>query len=100
MGYYTKFDLTTIPDDYNAEIYEKEVRSYTDYSDLFGDAIKWYTHQEDMKKLSKKFPEIVFCLSGEGEESGDIWKEYYQNGKIFKTVAKIVFEDFDPEKLE
>lgn len=33
---------------------------------------KWYENKLDMEKLSSKFPEVEFILSGEGEENGDI----------------------------
>ena len=40
------------------------------------DSCKWYEHEEDLKPLSKKFPDVMFTLFGEGEESGDIWRKY------------------------
>ena len=36
-----------------------------------------------MLKLSLEFPEYVFILDGEGEESGDIWRSFYKNGKMY-----------------
>lgn len=35
---------------------------------------KWYDWQKDMEKLAKKFPNILFLLHGDGEESDDIWE--------------------------
>jgi hypothetical protein len=63
------------------------------------DTMKWYGHSEDMRKLSCEFPTALFTLSGEGEESGDIWRKYYKGGKCQIAQAEIKMADFDPEKL-
>lgn len=34
---------------------------------------KWYENEDEMLELSQEFPEVLFKLHGEGEESGDIW---------------------------
>ena len=36
---------------------------------------KWYDHDEDMIKLSLRFPDYTFILEGEGEENGDLWRQ-------------------------
>lgn len=64
------------------------------------DEAKWYNHEEEIQRLSKEFPETLFYLHGEGEETGDIWDKYFLNGKIQKCYAKIVIPDFDITKLE
>lgn len=46
--------------------------------------VKWYTHEEDMKILARKFPTATFILHGEGEDQGDIWEELYE-GNISKS---------------
>lgn len=66
----------------------------------FGDSCKWYRHDEDMKRISRKYPDTIFILEGKGEESGDIWKKYYLNGKCQKSEAVITFEEFDESKLQ
>jgi len=53
-----------------------------------------------MRQYSLKHPNTLFKLSGEGEESGDIWQEYYLNGKMQLVTAQIVFDDFDESKLK
>lgn len=61
--------------------------------------VTWYKHREDMKRLSSIIENVVFELSGEGDDAGDIWKEYYLNGKIQICEAKITFDEFDENKL-
>jgi hypothetical protein len=64
------------------------------------DSCKWYEHEEDMRKLSALFPDVLFTLSGEGEESGDIWKMYVKGGKSHSVSAEIVLPEFDETKLK
>lgn len=35
--------------------------------------VKWYNHEEELKAMGKKFPEVTFELMGEGEDRYDIW---------------------------
>jgi hypothetical protein len=64
------------------------------------DSCKWYEHDEDMKRLSNRFPTVLFTLEGKGEESGDIWIKYFKGGKSQRVNAKIVFDPYDESKLE
>mgnify|MGYP000905669934 CR=1 FL=1 len=99
MGYYTRHKLEIVSGDDFVTDYEQEITDIKDYSSLFDDEIKWCDCEEDMKAYSKNHPNVVFCINGEGEESRDIWKAYFQNGKMFKTKAKLMFEEFSTEKL-
>jgi hypothetical protein len=60
---------------------------------------KWYEHVEEMKKMSLAFPNVLFTLAGEGEESGDVWRKYFLNGKVQVSKIKMEFDPFDPIKL-
>lgn len=122
MGYYTTFELTTKNNKYKVSdiaSYMKKAANETDKyypfkhcldEYLFEDGIsdiemdsydccKWYGHHEEMIELSKQFPETVFCLYGDGEESGDTWYEYYKNGKSQYCPAKITYDEYDENKL-
>lgn len=66
----------------------------------FYDECKWYEHDKHMREVSKNNPGTIFILEGEGEESGDIWKKYYLNGKCQEARAIITFEPFDEKKLK
>jgi hypothetical protein len=99
MGYYTRFELTVISGSDGITDYKKEIETIVDYDYLFSDEVKWYDHEKDMKKYSESHPKVLFLLEGEGEEPGDIWKAYFQNGKMFKTKAELRFESFSIDKL-
>ncbi len=63
------------------------------------EAVKWYEHEDDMKRLSFQFPDTLFRLSGEGEEPGDIWVKYFKDGKMQAMKAEIKFADFNEADL-
>ena len=65
-----------------------------------GEECKWYRHEDDMKAFSLKHPEALFKISGEGEESLDLWCEYYKNGKVQVCKAIITFPQFNSDLLE
>jgi len=63
------------------------------------DSCKWYDHDEDMRAISNACPGVLFALSGDGEESGDIWTSYYLDGKGHTEKAQIIVAPFDATKL-
>ena len=63
------------------------------------DASKWYDNEKEMLELSKEFPDILFKLHGVGEESEDIWNEYFMSGKSQYCKAEFVIPPFDRDKL-
>ena len=104
MGYYTAFSMETDKPE-NLWLIQ-EFRKYSigaDYAvDLDGeytDTTKWYKWKDEAIEFSKLYPDILFCISGEGEESGDIWKAYFQNGKHQICQARIVFDPYDISKM-
>ena len=101
MGYYTTYTLSATQGHDNQEEIEEKLQQMSGYSIGFGrnDPCKWYIHEQDMKELSKIYPETTFLLEGQGEESEDIWRKYFKNGKKQVCKAKIVFPAFDESKL-
>lgn len=100
MGYVTNFEISARVN--NVDIDDSIL------TDIISDATgvnwfkcsyhgKWYTHEEDMIKLSKKYPDYAFEINGVGEEYPDIWRLYAKNGKIKKVQAII---SFPPVELE
>lgn len=107
MSYYTRFSLEVraVCVERQEEIIE-DLRQSNDCAALALDengntenSCKWYSHSKDMKEFSKKYPDKVFELSGEGEESGDLWKAYYWNGKEQMCRAVLVYPSYDPKKF-
>lgn len=64
------------------------------------EAGKWYEHQHDMLAFSARHSNILFTLHGEGEESDDIWNEYYLNGKVQVAKAQIQIAPFSMAALK
>lgn len=63
------------------------------------DHIKWYDCDSDMRDFSKRYPNVLFEIIGDGENSEDHWKCYYLNGKCQREDVEIKFPDFDESKL-
>lgn len=97
MGYCTRFECDVYkktdedkfirPKDFHWEIVHKRVQNEykRSWGDLFGDELKWYGYKDDMIKLSTEFNDLYFNLSGYGEESGDVWKQVFHNGKVIAS---------------
>ena len=115
MGYYTIYSLDVLVnlEDILEEDYDEnkadiimhlrdtcEGAEYAlDDNGKSGEKIKWYDHEEDIGNFSKLYPNQVFKLEGEGEESGDIWIKYFSNGKMQECPAIISFDNYDKGKL-
>lgn len=105
MGYNTYFDLSV---DKNADVIDAHIKS-ADNDDLhyhlesydgeWSGYGKWYDHEEDMKVLSATFPDVLFTLKGDGEETNDLWIKYFKNGKMQVATAIITYEPFDESRL-
>lgn len=106
MGYNTNFELTLDSrlEEYKTylalecESYLKDLYEYTGI--FYGNGWKWYNHEEDIRKVSLRFPDVLFTLHGVGEEYPDIWIKYFKNGKMQRRDAIITFEPFDPTEFE
>ena len=104
MGYYTKYDITMYPRmndedelkvmrEIASKIYNEDPTTISDDEAkwCFDEHMKWYNHVNDMLDISKKFPNITFVLEGEGEENGDLWVKYFNNGEVEECFAEIVY---------
>lgn len=106
MGYNTEYCLeiknhTDEDLDYLDFMLQKEDCAVTVNGESYGET-KWYEHEEDLKKISTKFPGLILQLDGEGEESGDIWRKYFKDGKMqsANTKVEIIHEPFNEDLLE
>jgi hypothetical protein len=103
MGYYTQFDLTADVDEDKLKIILQDLQNTSEEAELAFDEYereaKWYEWCAEMKEFSSKYPDVLFTLTGIGEEPLDIWKCYFKNGKFQHENAEINFAEFDPDKL-
>ncbi len=96
MGYYTSFELAA--DDSNTEKHVAEIAEQKEFNP-FEDACKWGWHDRDMKAHSRKYPGVVFSLTGKGQGGGN-WRNYYKNGKVQEVGATITYGEYDESRLE
>jgi len=126
MGYYTDFsmeiydsdgqcvigtihserdihDIVMYPEQHRTDVVEalRYIKEHSDeYYGLLGEErCTWYDHQDEMKKVSNNYPDLVFILHGEGEEQGDIWTAYFCNGKCEKILPELKWPHFDMIKF-
>lgn len=109
MGYRTYFEIEVIAEGLSDKAIQNQ---YKKIAKIIGDDnildehgrteedIKWYSYEEDMRKHSSKNRDILFLLSGQGEESTDLWKAYFLNGKMQSCPAIITYDEFDESKLK
>ena len=101
MGYYTKYELKSDPDIIGTTEFKEKFNKICGWSSyVLEESLKWYRHEENMREISKSYSATLFLLSGEGEESGDIWRKYFWNGKMQYCEAIVTFEEFDVLKLK
>lgn len=116
MGYYTYYSMEvrhiTNEEQYNAiieELKKIELYAFDDHYGVFNDSeyyentndawfesyeeTRWYSHEYDMIKLSKQFPNVTFKLHGEGEERDDMWNKYFRNGECEECHAHIRYDN-------
>jgi hypothetical protein len=111
MGYYTNFQLTVFEGTADMDAVRialghvmglpSEESPFENDGDCIttADSLKWYDHDDDCAEMSTQFPNVVFKLHGEGEETGDLWDAYYKDGKCQICRAKAVYPPYDPTKM-
>ena len=111
MGYITQYSLTVVRMSDKSPISDEDLANIIKnpkYDLLYplqedgtcNEPCKWYDHEENMRALSKDYPDLLFELHGVGEENDDMWYTYFNNGKMQHCPAIIQYEDFDPKKLK
>jgi|GEM_PF-2210826 hypothetical protein len=87
MGYRTRFEATVFPS--NAmELFLDRLESTVRDGEFVrerlaeeGEGMKWYDCEDDMCKVTKGQPYAVM-IDGEGEESADVWRALFRDGKL------------------
>lgn len=103
MAYYTVFNLTVDPE--NNDIIEDFRKNPNAEMALTAEGdpneeAKWYNSDEDLINFSLKYPNHLFTLEGVGQENGDMWRLYCQNGKFKRLAVEIKWPDFDLSMLQ
>ena len=110
MGYYTYFNfcvqdfetLEYIDLKKQDEIFEELNKKYeiTDVDDRDFTA-HWYDIDENMKEFSKKYPEYLFKIYGEGEDGSlDTYIKYFHNGKMQFCQGSLVYDEINKDVLK
>lgn len=86
MGYYTNYSLSVLNDrgaDLTILKNELNEKFGEDLIDDNGETeeIKWYSWEEDMLELSKKYPDMLIEIRGDGEEGDDFWEARFKDGQ-------------------
>lgn len=94
--------MKTVTIDVLKTVEKERLHSYPEstLAAMFSDTRKWYEWEQDMKIISKTYPEILFCLIGDGENNEDMWYAYFQKGKVQICTAIITYDEFDEAKLQ
>ena len=62
----------------------------------YGNKVRWEHHNDDMVQTSTKWPEVVFRLTGHGEND-EKWVTYYRGGNYYTDYVDI--PPFDEAKM-
>ena len=97
MGYQTYYRLSLEPLD-EAKLVEvieaEEMLGIFDHEGNATDWYKWYEYRKDMIAISRRYPDLIFCLEGEGEDREDNWIEFFQDGSFKRLEPEILWPRF------
>lgn len=97
MGYDTFFNVNiTAPSKKEHDIVRKEIAEAAgrDPQNVdYGFEGHWYDSDKDLAAISARHPGVLIEVSGDGEESGDLWASRYRDGKS-ETVRFEGLPDF------
>lgn len=110
MGYYTAYTVTVLNHNDKTRVTDEKTlcelgTALVEISDWFdnnekgwsiedivsSEMMKWYDSDTDMRSLSKQFPDYIFVLDGQGEESLDIWRSVFHNNSQAYYTAELTY---------
>ena len=104
MGYLTCFDFELLEGSEDKfQDFLKELSIESKYSEIKNGYLydaKWYDWERDLIQVSSEFPEVFITVDGDGEESDDIWRAFIKDGAIQFAAARIVYDEYDPAKMQ
>lgn len=109
MGYYTfhdlevrnvtKYEFVTLQKalrDKGAIHYALNEGEYSEENKIayfYGwESCKWYDNETDLKDVSRMFPNSIFKLSCDGEDSDDFHEDYFVNGEYEYCQGRITYD--------
>lgn len=99
MGYMSDFSIKAKPAAEDMDEFLNKLSGYGFDEGQLSHA-KWYDYYDHMIALSINYPKSVFTLDRAGEESGDLERAYFHNGKYVSHQPNIVFPEYDESKLK
>ena len=93
MGYQTYFSLRMEgPEDKIQEVLDsrfsnKRIEWLVKKEEYEG---SWYDFEKDFAIFAKDFPDVLFIVHGDGEESDDIWEQRFKGTKNERHYAEIL----------
>ena len=108
MGYDTAYsvEIENVPEKSMTQLYDRiegflediwEQNSTTLSGSYYGRGYDW---ERDLIQVSSEFPEVFITVDGDGEESDDIWRAFIKDGAIQFAAARIVYDEYDPAKMQ
>lgn len=102
MGYYTQYRLnywakencmiTPEMDQAIRDFFNRTVLVDEGFEEIteYGVEWKWDGHEEDMKRMAREFPDVVFELEGEGEDRDDWWIKEFCGDQYAESYAEVI----------
>ena len=88
--------------DYLNQFTEYDTFEISEYEEnaIVSESVKWYKLEQDIRSLSREFPDILITVHGEVEENGDILEFYCKNQRGYEQKAIISFPEFDETRMK
>lgn len=102
MGYYTEYKLElqsnnpkcNFQDIIQSLRTENDNANYALMSNGEGqEPCKWYEHELELIEFSKYYPDVLFILTGHGEDNEDMWQKKFLDGNCKRLKAIITFQE-------
>ncbi len=92
MGYYTNYSFSYLegpPEDFR-HLLEDIDGILGGHDAVTGESVyaKWYDHENDIRGLSEKYPDLTFCVEGDGEETMDLWQCFWHAGRSWHEAVR------------
>ena len=102
MGYYSKYTVSAYDGQDKSYVYleyrddwESTFNAITGFPFYHLDEeTRWYDCEEDMIKVSKRYPDLLFEVERIGEDPDDRVIMRFKNGDSESVTGEFVYEDF------